>query len=146
MAQVLAAPFHFASVVVDLIGQVLDIPAYVQFAPVPIGRVVEDDWLAGTLTRARVPQIGAIDNRELQALGAVDRQNLHGGRVGIEPAAALLCFGAFRAHLVDAPGQPGSQRSQAKLGLACLGMQELGDMPKIGELALAVNYAQQPGR
>jgi hypothetical protein len=107
---------------------------------------VEDNWLAGTLTRARVPQIGAIDNRELEALGAVDRQHLHGGGVGIEPTAALLCFGAFGAHLVDAPSQPRSQRSQAKLGLASLGVQQLGDMPKIGELALAVNYAEQPGR
>jgi hypothetical protein len=107
---------------------------------------VEDNWLAGAVTRACIPQIGAIDNRELEALGAVDRQDLHGGGVGIEPAAALLCFGAFGAHLVDAPSQPGSQRSQAKLGLTCLGVQQLGDMPKIGELALAVNYAKQPVR
>ena len=46
----------------------------------------------------------------------MDRQHLHGSRVGVEPAAALLRFGAFGADLVDPPGQPCPQRGQAKLG------------------------------
>ena len=33
---------------------------------------------------------GAVDDRELEALAAVDRQHLHGLGVGLEPAAALL--------------------------------------------------------
>jgi hypothetical protein len=76
----------------------------------------------------------------------VNRQHLHRSRVGIEPPAALLCFGAFCAYLVDAPSQPCSQRGETKLPLTCLGVQQFGDMSEIGELALAVHCAKQPVR
>ena len=146
VAQVLAAPFHFGGVEVHLVGQVAGVAAHVQLAPVPVRRVVENNRPAEMITRTCIPQIGAIDNRELEALGPVDRQHLYRGRVGIEPPAALLRFGAFGAPLVDPPGQPCPQRGEAKLGLARLGVEQFGDMAKIGELALSVHNAKQPLR
>ena len=40
--------------------------------------------------RRRLPEVGVVDDGELEPLAAVHREHLHGLRVALEPAAALL--------------------------------------------------------
>ena len=62
----------------------------------------------------RLPQVREVDDRELEALAAVDREHLDGVGVGLEPAAALL-VGAVLGGLGDPPPQPRAERGRPEL-------------------------------
>ena len=53
-----------------------------------LGGVVEDGHRIGR--RPAVPQVRAVDDGELEAFAAMDRQHLHRLGIGFEPAAAVL--------------------------------------------------------
>ena len=66
-------------------------------------------WKTGDLVFLAVslPQVRAVDDRELEPLAAVDGEDLHRLGVGLEPAAAVLVAGVL-AGFVDPPPQPGA--------------------------------------
>ncbi len=91
----------------------------------------------------RIPQVRAVDDGELEALAAVDRQHLHRLGVGLESAAAVLGV-VFLAGLVDALAQPAGEGGDAELLGGGGAVQELADVAEVGELALAVDPGQDP--
>ena len=70
--------------------------------------------------------------------------DLHGVGVGLEPAAALLARVA--AGVDDAVLQPLDQRRRAELPLDGGRVQRLGDVPQVGEQALARRCGPAAGR
>ena len=105
-------------------------------------RVVEDHRLVPVVRAPGVPQIRAVDNWELQALGPVDRQHLDRGRIGVEAAAPLLGFSSLA--LVHPANKPIEQGREAQLGLGGLGVEQFGHVGEVSELALPVHVAEQP--
>ena len=95
-AQLLAALLaHLDLAVVLPTGDpvVVTLPADVDRARGSVVRVVEHDELR--LGRRAVPEERAVDDGELEALAAVDRQHLHGVGVGLESPAAILAVGVL---------------------------------------------------
>ena len=108
---------------------------------VVVGGVVEDRDL---LDRAvPVPDVWAVDDRELQALAAVDRQHLHGFGVGLEAAAAVLVAGVLR-RLGDASPQPGRERRRPEAVRHRNGVQELADVAQIRKKPLTRHPREHP--
>ena len=70
----------------------------------------------------------------------MDRQDLDGLGVGLEPAAALLVARVL-AGLGDPPAQPRGQGGHAELLGRRLGVEELADVAEVGQPALAVDRA-----
>ena len=83
---------------------------------------------------ARLPQEWDVDDRELQALAPVHGEDLHRGRVGLQPAASVL-VGGVRPGVGDAPAQPAGERGHAELLLHGGAVQELADVAQVGEAA-----------
>ncbi len=74
----------------------------------------------------------------------MDGHQLHGRRVGVEPAGALRA--AARSALGDLLAQPGQQRDEPEV--VALGglVQRLADVAQVGETTLAPDLAQHPRR
>ncbi len=139
-AQLLAPPL------LDVLAPRPTLPAaaHVDGPPVTSPFVVVDGRFVGR-DPARVPQVGAVDDRELQPLAAVDGHHLHRLGVGLQPAGPVLGVTVF-AGLGDALAQPPGQRRHAQLLGRGLGVQELADVAQVGEPALAVDLRQHPPR
>ena len=73
---------------------------------------------------ARLPGERVVDDRELEALAAMDRQHLHRLGVGVEPQRAIL-VGAVAVGVGDPLPQPGGQRGDPELLLGRGGVQQL---------------------
>src|SRR5207248_5174751 len=69
--------------------EVRTLEAHVDVPCVAGVRVVEEDRMRITGDVAGLPQEGEVDDRELEALVAVDRQDLDRVSVGLEPATAV---------------------------------------------------------
>lgn len=93
--EILAPAVLLAVTTVPLVLGVAHVPPDVQFATAAICGVVEHDRGAGAVGRRTVPQIGAVDDRELEALGPVNGQDVDGVRSRAEAAGALVSL----AHL-----------------------------------------------
>ena len=118
--------------------------ADVDRAPVAGRRVVEDGRFV-LRDPPGVPEVRAVDDRELEALAAVDRQHLHGLRVGFQPAAAVLVGGVVGG-VGDASLQPARQRGHPELFGHRFEVEELADVAEIGELAITVGRGRAAGR
>ena len=92
---------------------------------------------------AGLPGERVVDDRELEALAAVDGQHLHRLGVGVEPPGALL-VGAVPVGLGDPLPQPGGQRGDAELLLGRGGVQQLADVAEVGQPALAAQPREHP--
>ena len=101
--------------------------------------VVEGDRDAGRArSPGRLPQVRAVDDRELEALAAVDGEHLDGLGVGLEPPAALLVARVLLG-LGDPAPQPRRQRRRRPCcSVGRRGVQELADVAQVGQRALAV--------
>ena len=104
--------------------------------------VVEDDRVGHLVVAPdRVPQERAVDDGELEALAAVDRQDLHGVGVGLQPPGALLV-----ATFLDGGADPGAQPARQRGGAEALvdrgAVQELADVAQVGHAPLAVDVLQ----
>jgi hypothetical protein len=142
-AQVLAA---LLGLVLALVGrEVGAVHADVDDALVAGLRVVEEDRLGIARDVARLPQVGVVDDRELDALAAMDGEDLDGLGVGLEAPAALLVARVL-AGRGDLLAQPRGQRGGAHLLGRRGGVQELADVAQVGQLALAVDGPQHPLR
>ena len=124
-------------------GEVRAVEADVDRPRVVARRVVEEDRLALVADPGRLPQVGEVDDRELEPLAAVDREHLHGLGVGLQPAAALLVAGLLLGG-GDPLAQPRGQRGRAEPLGGRGGVQELADVAQVREMALAVDARQQP--
>ena len=104
-------------------------------------------WNMGILRLGAVdvPQIGAVDDRELEALAAVDGEHLDGLGVGLEAAAAVFVVLVF-VRLVDPPAEPGRQRRRPEVLRHRLGMEELADVAQVGQESLAGGAARSTRR
>ena len=91
----------------------------------------------------RLPQVGEVDDRELEALAAVDREHLHRLGVGLQPAAALLVAGLLLGG-GDPLAQPAGQRGRAEPLGGRRRVQELADVAQVGQPPLAVDRGEQP--
>ena len=94
---------------------------------------------------AGLPGERVVDDRELEALAAMDGQHLNRLGVGIEPQGAIL-VGAVPVGVGDALPQPGRQRGDAELLLGRDGVQELADVSEVGQPALAAQPPEDPPR
>ena len=74
----------------------------------PRRRVVEEDRLRVVRDPGRLPQERAVDDRELEALAAVDRQHLHRLGVGLEPPARSSSPSSRSASAMRSASQPRS--------------------------------------
>ena len=88
-----------------------------------------------------------VDDRELEALAAVDRQDLDRLGVGVEPPAALLVAAVARRRRRSA----GAARPVSEVTPSCSlgrgGVQELADVAEVGQPALAVEPREDaPGQ
>ncbi len=138
-----------AQVLAALLG---DVPAVVVGAPrrsraahvdgALLGLGVVEDRGVVVLDPERVPQVRAVDDRELQPLAAVDGQHLDRLGVGLQAPAGLLLVGVA-AGVGDPPPQPGGQRGHPELAGGRGGVQQLAHVAQVGELALAVGARQQ---
>ena len=90
-----------------------------------------------------VPQGREVDDGVLQALAAVDGDQLDGRGVGVEAAGAL--GGDLELLVGDLLAQPGEQSDQAHPLLGADPQQGLADVAQVGEGALAADAAQHPG-
>ena len=106
--------------------------------------VVVVEQRPGRLRHEPVGDGGQVDDGVLEPLARVDRHQLHGGGVGVEPPGALGA--AAGAALGDLLAQPGQQRDQAvPLGEGDL-VQRLADVAQVGEAALAADLGEHPRR
>ena len=108
----------------------------------PVVAVVVEDrgrWVAAGEV---VPGERHQHDRELQPLAGVHGDDLHRGRVGLQPPAALLS--ALAGRLRPAPPQPDQQRGQPELPLQRCLMHDLRDVPQVGEQPLAADLAEDP--
>ena len=92
-----------------------------------------------------IPAEGDVDHRELQAVAPVDRQDLHRLRVGLQPSGPVgglldRVVEGVRGLVVEPVQQPG----RTAPALALLGVQSAGDVPQVGEVALAVGPREHP--
>ena len=140
-----------------LAALLVDVPAAVSREPGPSHR--RRRWSAGRPWRRRgrrparrlvgdassVPQVRAVDDGELEALAAVDGEDLHGLGVGLEAAAAVLVVGVL-VGLGDPPAQPGVSAVAPRLLGVGRGVQQLADVAQVGQLALARRPGQDPRR
>ena len=138
-AQVLAALLGLVLAAVG--GEVGAVHADVDHALVARLRIVEEDRLGVVGDPARLPQVGVVDDRELDALAAVDGEDLDRLGIGLEAAAALLVARVL-AGRGDLLAQPRGQRGGAHLLGRRRGVQELADVAQVGQLALAVLRSQ----
>ena len=90
----------------------------------------------------QIPREWHEDHRKLQALAAVDGDDLNRVRVGIQPAAALLDPAGHLVGLVHAPPQPRDQRGDPEAFGGRGAVQRLADMAQVGHPALAVGLAE----
>ena len=88
-----------------------------------------------------VPRERHVHDRELQALAAVHRDDLHGSGVGLQPPAALDPH--VLGGLGDAVAQPLHQRGRAEVLVHGRGVQRLADVAQVGEPPLAVGDGEQ---
>ena len=93
---------------------------------------------------ARLPQVRQVHHRELEALAAVDGEDLHRFGVGLQPAAAFLAVGVF-FRFGDALAQPGGQRRRPQPLGGGGGVEQLADVAEVGEVAFAAGPGQEPG-
>ena len=108
--------------------------------------VVEKDRLrTAAIEPYRLPQVGAVDNRELKALAAVDSQDMDGTGVGLEPAAALLVT-RIVGSLRQALAQPSGQRRRPQRALSRGGVQQLRQVAGICHPALTVAAREHSAR
>ena len=91
----------------------------------------------------RLPQVGEVDDRELEALAAVDRQHLHRLGVGLQPAAALLVARLLLGGR-DPLAQPAGQRGRPEPLGGGRRVQQLADVAQVGQPPLAVLQREQP--
>ena len=113
------------------------VEADVDRAPVAERGIVEEHRLGIGGAPARRPQERAVDDRELEALAAVDREDLHRLRIGLEPARPLLLalLSLRGGHLLR---EPATQRRHPEL-LGGRGLvQQLREVAHVGQPALAV--------
>ena len=133
--QVLAALLHQLLALVPVEVRALE-PDVDRPAVAGVG-VVEGDRHAGRDV-ARVPQVGVVDDGELEPLAAVDGQDLDRLLVGLQPAAAVLV-----ARVLDGLGDPAPQPADQRGGAELLGggrrVQQLGDVAHVGQRPLAVH-------
>ena len=94
---------------------------------------------------AGLPGERVVDDRELEALAAMDGQHLHRLGVGVEPQGAIL-VGAVAVGVGDPLPQPGRQRGDAELLLGRGDVQELADVSEVGQPALAAQPSEDPPR
>ena len=94
--------------------------------------------------RDRLPEVGVVDDRELEALAAVHRQHLDRLGVALQPAAALLVAAVLRG-LEHSLAQPGSQRGRSHLLGHRRGVEQLADVAEVGHPALSVDHREQAG-
>ena len=90
---------------------------------------------------ARLPQVRVVDDRELEALAAVDRQDLDRLGVGLQAAAAVLVARVL-VGLGDAPAQPRRPARSCRAARRRRGVQELADVAQVGQPPLAVGQPQ----
>ena len=91
-----------------------------------------------------VSEGGEVDDGVLQPLARVDGDQLYGGRVGVEPSGSLDAPSG--PALGDLPAQPGQHGHQPEpFGERHL-VQSLADVPEVGELPLATDQGEHPGR
>ena len=86
---------------------------------------------------ARLEQVRVVDDAELQPLAAVHGEDLDGVGVRLQAAAAVLVAGV-PARLGDPPPQPAGERGGPEL----LGVQQLADVPQVGQPALAAHAGE----
>ncbi len=130
-AQVLAAALLDLHLLVA--GELVPLVPDIDGAFVGVGRIVEHRDVAGL--GVPVPHVGAVDDGELEALAAVDGDDLDGVGVGFEAAGPFLVVGVTFG-VVDPPAQPGGQRGRAEaVGDSSL-VQELGDVAQVRHEAL----------
>ena len=110
---------------------------------VPGRRIVESHRLLRPDPR-RIPQERAVDDRELEALAAVDRQHLDRLGVGLEPPRPLL-LALVALGVGDALGEPAAQRGSPEPLGARRPVEQLGEVAEVGQLALAVADREHPG-
>ena len=105
-------------------------------------RVVERDRRR-SLARdpRRLPQVGVVDDRELEPLAAVHGQDLHRLGVALQPAAALLVV-VVGGRLQHALAQPRGQRGGAHLLGHRGGVEQLADVAEVGHPPLAVDHRE----
>ena len=92
---------------------------------------------------AGLPGERVVDDRELEALAAMDGQHLDRLGVGVEPQGAIL-VGAVPVGVGDPLPQPGGQRGNAELLLGRGGVQQLADVAEVGQPALAAQPCEDP--
>ena len=142
-AEVLAAFVEHGALAVRLV--LLALEADVDHALVARVGVVVGDRLALVADPRRVPHERRVDDRELEALAAVDGEHLDGLGVGLQAARALL-VGRVGGGVGDAAAQPARQRGGAELLVHGDRVQELGDVAQVGQPPLAVDGGQHPAR
>ncbi len=130
--QVLAALFFELHFLVH--REAVPVVPHVDGAPVVFGGVVEHGHVG--LVGATVPGEGAEDDRELEALAAVDRDHLDRLGIRFQTAGALLVVGVPFGVVDPAPEPGGHGRRTQPLGHARL-VEQLRDVPQVGHEALA---------
>ncbi len=100
--------------------------------------VETERWLAAVLLR--VPEKRAVDERKLQPLGGVDRDHPHQALIALEPHLRRLVELRRIGHL---PREGARQPQRIETALDRARVQQLGEMTKVGEPALAVEIREQ---
>ena len=101
------------------------------------GRPPSGSWNAtGTLASGSsvgLPQVRAVDDRELEPLAAVDREDLDRLGVGLQPAAALLVAGVLRRPRRSAAAATPVSAVVAELLGRRRRVQQLADVAQVGQ-------------
>ena len=111
--EVFAAFFFLAGPKVAHVDAVVLVTADVQFAAVRVCPVMEHYRATYAVKCGGIPQVGAVDDRELQALGPMDGQDLNGVSARVEAPAALLGLSPLGGRFVYSTCQPGPESRQA---------------------------------
>ena len=110
----------------------------------PAACVVVEERHGRVAAGEAVPQGGEVDDGPLQALAAVDGDELDSSGVGVEAAGAL--GGDLELVVGDLLAQPGEQADQPEPLLGGHPQQGLADVAQVGQRALAADARRAPGR
>ena len=104
--------------------------------------VVVGHRLPARAPMTRVPEVGAVNDWELEALRPVNGKHLHRGPVRVQAPAEILLT-SLRDSLVRSAREPGSQRRRAELLARCLRVEELCYVAEVREAPLALLLAEE---